>query len=43
VSGGSLRLPLGADLARGPAVEVVLEGRPVTAYLGETVATVLLA
>ena len=40
---GSLRLPLGSDLARGPAVEVVLEGRPVTAYLGETVATVLLA
>jgi D-hydroxyproline dehydrogenase subunit gamma len=40
---GSLRLPLGDDLARGPAVEVVIEGRPVTAYLGETVATVLLA
>jgi D-hydroxyproline dehydrogenase subunit gamma len=40
---GSLRLPLAAELARGPAVEVVVEGRPVTAYLGETVATVLLA
>jgi predicted molibdopterin-dependent oxidoreductase YjgC len=40
---GSLRLPLGDDLARGPAVEVVVEGRPVTAYLGETFATVLLA
>ena len=39
----SLRLPLGPELARGPAVELVLEGRPVTAYLGETVATVLLA
>jgi predicted molibdopterin-dependent oxidoreductase YjgC len=39
----SLRLPLGPDNARGPAVEVVVEGRPVTAYLGETVATVLLA
>ena len=33
----SLRLPLGPDIARGPVVEVVLEGRPVTAYLGETV------
>jgi predicted molibdopterin-dependent oxidoreductase YjgC len=42
-SSGSLRLPLGPELARGPAIEVVLEGRPVTAYLGETVATVLLA
>ena len=39
----SLRLPLADDIARGPAVGVVLEGRPVTAYLGETVATVLLA
>jgi predicted molibdopterin-dependent oxidoreductase YjgC len=39
----SLRLPLGPDIARGPAVEVLIEGRPVTAYLGETVATVLLA
>ncbi|MDX6525438.1 MAG: D-hydroxyproline dehydrogenase subunit gamma [Gaiellales bacterium] len=40
---GSLRLPLGPDLARGEAVEVSVEGRPVLAYLGETVATVLLA
>ena len=39
----SLRLPLGPEIARGPAVEVLIEGRPVTAYLGETVATVLLA
>jgi predicted molibdopterin-dependent oxidoreductase YjgC len=39
----SLRLPLGTDIARGPAVEVLIEGRAVTAYLGETVATVLLA
>jgi D-hydroxyproline dehydrogenase subunit gamma len=39
----SLRLPLGEDLARGPAVEVVVEGRSVIAYLGETVATALLA
>jgi hypothetical protein len=42
-SASSGRLPLGAALARGPVVEVVLEGRPVTAHLGETVATVLLA
>jgi predicted molibdopterin-dependent oxidoreductase YjgC len=39
----SLRLPLGPELARGPALEVLIEGRPVTAYPGETVATVLLA
>jgi D-hydroxyproline dehydrogenase subunit gamma len=39
----SLRLPLGQDIARGPAIELLIEGRPVTAYLGETVATVLLA
>jgi hypothetical protein len=37
------RLPLGPELERGPRVEVLLEGRPVEAYLGETVATVLLA
>jgi predicted molibdopterin-dependent oxidoreductase YjgC len=40
---GDLRLPLGPELERGPALTVVVEGRPVTAYLGETVATVLLA
>jgi hypothetical protein len=40
---GSLRLALGPELERGPAVTVLLEGRPTTAYLGETVATVLLA
>jgi D-hydroxyproline dehydrogenase subunit gamma len=39
----SLRLALGPEIARGPAIEVLIEGRPVTAYLGETVATVLLA
>jgi D-hydroxyproline dehydrogenase subunit gamma len=40
---GSLRLPLGHGVERGPAVTVELEGRPVTAYLGESVAAVLLA
>jgi predicted molibdopterin-dependent oxidoreductase YjgC len=39
----SLRLPLGPDIARGPELEVLIEGRRVTAHLGETVATVLLA
>jgi predicted molibdopterin-dependent oxidoreductase YjgC len=37
------RLPLGPELERGPRVEIVLDGRPVEAYEGETVATVLLA
>jgi predicted molibdopterin-dependent oxidoreductase YjgC len=37
------RLPLGKALERGPAVTVSVDGRPVTAHLGETVATVLLA
>jgi D-hydroxyproline dehydrogenase subunit gamma len=37
------RLPLGKGLERGPAVRVSVDGRPVTAHLGETVATVLLA
>jgi predicted molibdopterin-dependent oxidoreductase YjgC len=37
------RLPLGKGLERGPAVTVSVDGRPVTAHLGETVATVLLA
>jgi predicted molibdopterin-dependent oxidoreductase YjgC len=40
---GSPRLPLGPKLERGTEVSVILEGRPVQAYLGETVATVLLA
>ena len=39
----SLRLPDGHGLARGAATTIVLDGRPVTAYEGETVATVLLA
>ena len=37
------RLPLGGAVERGPAVTVLLDGEPVTAYLGETVATVLFA
>jgi D-hydroxyproline dehydrogenase subunit gamma len=39
----SLRLPDGHGLARGAATTIVLDGRSVTAYEGETVATVLLA
>ena len=37
------RLPLGSELERGPRVEIVLDGRRVAAYEGETVAAVLLA
>ena len=37
------RLPLGPELERGPRVEMLFECRPVEAYLGETVAAVLLA
>lgn len=37
------RLQLGEALARGPAVTISLDGRPVVAYAGETVATVLIA
>jgi len=37
------RLPLGDALDRGPAVTVLLDGTPVSAYAGETVATVLFA
>jgi predicted molibdopterin-dependent oxidoreductase YjgC len=37
------RLPLGPELERGPRVEIVLDGRSVEAYEGETVAAVLLA
>jgi predicted molibdopterin-dependent oxidoreductase YjgC len=40
---GSLRLPVDHGIERGPAVTVLVEGRPVGAFLGETVATVLLA
>ena len=37
------RLPLGRGLARGPAVTIVVDGRHMTAYAGETVAAALLA
>jgi predicted molibdopterin-dependent oxidoreductase YjgC len=37
------RLALGRALARGPAVTITLDGEPVVAYAGETVATVLIA
>src|SRR5262245_13986195 len=39
----SLRLQDGHGLARGAAVTVLVDGTPVTAYEGETVATVLTA
>ena len=35
------RLPLGEELERGPEVTVTVDGRPTTAYLGESVAAVL--
>jgi D-hydroxyproline dehydrogenase subunit gamma len=37
------RLPLGAAVERGPEVTVTVDGGPVAAYVGETVATVLFA
>lgn len=37
------RLPLGDALERGPAVTVTIDGRRVTAHLGETVAALLFA
>jgi predicted molibdopterin-dependent oxidoreductase YjgC len=37
------RLALHGALERGPAVTLTVDGRPVTAYRGETVAAVLLA
>ena len=37
------RLPLPPELERGPRVDLLLDGRPVEAYAGETVAAVLLA
>ncbi len=38
-----MRLPLKHGLERGPKVELELDGRPVTAYEGESVATLLFA
>jgi D-hydroxyproline dehydrogenase subunit gamma len=37
------RLPLGSALERGPQLTVTIDGSPVSAYLGETVAAVLFA
>jgi D-hydroxyproline dehydrogenase subunit gamma len=37
------RLPLGPELGRGPSVTILLDGEPVEAFEGETVAAVLLA
>jgi hypothetical protein len=37
------RLQLGPELARGAEVGVTVDGEPVRAYLGETVAAVLVA
>ena len=37
------RLPSGHGLERGPAVTLSVDGRPVSAHLGETVAAALLA
>ena len=39
----TLRLPDGHGLARGRAVSLLLDGRAVTAYEGESVAALLLA
>jgi aerobic-type carbon monoxide dehydrogenase small subunit (CoxS/CutS family) len=37
------RIPLDGNIERGAAVTIALNGKPVTAYLGESVATVLLS
>ena len=37
------RIPLDGNIERGGAVTIDLNGKPVTAYLGESVATVLLS
>jgi len=37
------RIPLDGNIERGAAVTIDLNGKPVTAYLGESVATVLLS
>jgi predicted molibdopterin-dependent oxidoreductase YjgC len=39
----NIRLPLGHGLERGAPVSLTLDGRPVTAYEGESVAALLLA
>jgi D-hydroxyproline dehydrogenase subunit gamma len=37
------RRPLGPSVQRGPQLALTLDGEPITAHLGETVATVLMA
>jgi aerobic-type carbon monoxide dehydrogenase small subunit (CoxS/CutS family) len=37
------RIPLDGNIERGAAITIALNGKPVTAYLGESVATVLLS
>ena len=37
------RIPLDGNIERGAAVTIDINGKPVTAYLGESVATALLA
>jgi len=37
------RIPLDGNIERGAAVTIDLDGKPITAYLGESVATVLLS
>jgi predicted molibdopterin-dependent oxidoreductase YjgC len=43
VSSAHARLPDGHGLARGRPLSLTIDGRPVTAYEGETVAAVLVA
>jgi D-hydroxyproline dehydrogenase subunit gamma len=43
VTADDVRLPDGHGLERGAPVTLTLDGRPVTAYAGETVAAMLLA
>jgi predicted molibdopterin-dependent oxidoreductase YjgC len=43
MSSAPLRLPSGHGLERGVAVSLTLDGRPVTAYEGESVAGMMLA
>jgi hypothetical protein len=37
------RIPLDGNIERGAAVTIDINGKPVTAYLGESVATALLS
>jgi len=40
---GDMPLRLGGDVRRGPKITITVNDRPVTAYLGESVAAVLIA